>query len=203
LYNLFYELRDDKMKKQILTTIKYFFIITIVTGVIYPLFISAISLLVFPHKASGSLIVKEGKIIGSELIGQKFESDKYFWSRPSAIDYNPMPSGGSNLGPTSARLKQQYNDRKKLFIEKNLIKDASLIPNQMLFASASGVDPHISPEAALLQVNRIAIARVFNDNQKEKLIKLVDSMTENLQYGFLGDAVVNVLLLNLALDNLN
>jgi potassium-transporting ATPase KdpC subunit len=191
------------MKKQILITIKYFFIITIVTGVIYPLFISAVSIIVFPHKASGSLIEKDGKVIGSELIGQKFESDRYFWSRPSAIDYNPAPSSGTNLGPTSAKLKQQYDDRKKIFSEKNLIKNASLIPNQMLFASGSGVDPHISPEAAMIQINRIAMARSFNDQQKERLVKLVDSMTDNPQYGFLGDAVVNVLLLNLELDKLN
>jgi K+-transporting ATPase ATPase C chain len=99
------------MKKQLLITIKYFVAITIVTGLIYPLFITLISIIVFPGKASGSMIEKDGKVIGSELIGQKFESDKYFWSRPSAIDYNPMPSGGSNLGPTSAALKKSYDDR--------------------------------------------------------------------------------------------
>jgi len=191
------------MKKQLLITVKYFVAITIVTGLIYPLFITLISIIVFPGKASGSMIEKDGKIIGSELIGQKFESDKYFWSRPSAIDYNPMPSGGSNLGPTSAALKKSYDDRKKNFVEKNMIKDASAIPNEMFFASASGVDPHISPLSALLQVERVAKARNFDQSKKEKLIQLIDSLSEKPQFGFLGNSVVNILLLNLELDKMN
>ncbi|MCX6170518.1 MAG: potassium-transporting ATPase subunit KdpC [Ignavibacteriales bacterium] len=191
------------MKKQLLITIKYFAAITIVTGIIYPLFITLISIIVFPGKASGSLIEKDGKIIGSELIGQKFESDKYFWSRPSAIDYNPAPSGGSNLGPTSAKLKQLYEDRMKTFVEKNTVKDASTIPNEMFFASASGVDPHISPLSAMLQVERVAKARNFDNSKKEKLIQLINSLTEKPQFGFLGNSVVNILLLNLNLDKMN
>ena len=190
------------MKKQLLITIKYFVAITIVTGLIYPLFITLISIIVFPGKASGSMIEKDGKVIGSELIGQKFESDKYFWSRPSAIDYNPMPSGGSNLGPTSAALKKSYDDRMKNFVEKNMIKDASTIPNEMFFASASGVDPHISPLSAILQVERVAKARNFDQSKKEKLIQLINSLTEKPQLGFLGNSVVNILLLNLELDNM-
>jgi potassium-transporting ATPase KdpC subunit len=190
------------MKKQLLITIKYFAAITIITGLIYPLFITLISIIVFPGKASGSLIEKDGRVIGSELIGQKFESDKYFWSRPSAVDYNPMPSGGSNLGPTSAALKKSYDDRMKNFVEKNMIKDASTIPNEMFFASASGVDPHISPLSAMLQVERVAKARNFDQLKKEKLIQLVNSLTEKPQFGFLGNSVVNILLLNLKLDNM-
>lgn len=191
------------MKKQLLITIKYFVAITIVTGLIYPLFITLISIIVFPGKASGSFIEKDGKIIGSELIGQKFESDKYFWSRPSAIDYNPAPSSGSNLGPTSAKLKQLYDERIKNFVEKNMIKDASTIPNEMFFASASGVDPHISPLSAMLQVERVAKARNFDQSKKEKLIQLIDTLTEKPQIGFLGNSVVNTLLLNLELDKMN
>ncbi|MCX6175083.1 MAG: potassium-transporting ATPase subunit KdpC [Ignavibacteriales bacterium] len=191
------------MKKQLLITIKYFVAITIVTGLIYPLFITLISIIIFPGKASGSLIKKDGKIIGSELIGQKFESDKYFWSRPSAVDYNPMPSSGSNLGPTSAALKKSYDDRMKNFVEKNMIKDASIIPNEMFFASASGVDPHISPLSAMLQVERVAKARNFDQSKKEKLIQLINSLTEKPQFGFLGNSVVNILLLNLELDKMN
>jgi len=190
------------MKKQLLITIKYFVAITIVTGLIYPLFITLISIIVFPGKASGSMIEKDGKVIGSELIGQKFESDKYFWSRPSAIDYNPMPSGGSNLGPTSAALKKSYDDRMKNFVEKNMIKDASTIPNEMFFASASGVDPHISPLSAMLQVERVAKARNFDQSKKGNLIQLINSLTEKPQFGFLGNSVVNILLLNLELDKM-
>ena len=191
------------MKKQILITIKYFAIITVLTGIIYPLFISAISLLAFPDKSAGSIITREGKPVGSGLIGQKFESNKYFWPRPSAIDYNPMPSGGSNLGPTSAALKKFYDDKKMNFIGKNMVSDASSVPNEMFFASGSGVDPHISPPSALLQVERISKARNFSQIDKEKLIQLIDSHTEKPQFGFLGDAVVNVLLLNLELDKMN
>jgi K+-transporting ATPase ATPase C chain len=191
------------MKKQIIITLKYFLIITILTGIIYPLFITVISIILFPDKASGSTIEKEGKIIGSKLIGQKFESDKYFWSRPSAVDYNPMPSGGSNSGPTSAALQKFYQDKQKNFSEKNSIKDISAVPNEMFFASASGVDPHISPASAFFQVERIVKARNFDNAKKEKVIKLIDSLTENPQFGFLGNSVVNVLLLNLELDNIN
>lgn len=191
------------MKKQILITIKYFVLISILTGVIYPLFITVISTIVFPVKSSGSMIEKDGKLLGSELIGQNFTSDKYFWSRPSAIDYNPAPSSGTNLGPTSAKLKQLYEERKKNFIEKNMIKDASTIPNEMLFASGSGVDPHISPISAILQVERVAKARTFNQSKKEKLIQLINSLTEKPQFSFLGNSVVNILLLNLELDKMN
>jgi len=190
------------MKKQILITLKYFLAITILTGIIYPLLISAIAITIFPAKAGGSLVEKEGKIIGSELIGQKFESDKYFWPRPSAVDYNPMPSGGSNLGPTSAALKKFYDDKKKNFIEKNMISDTSSVPNEMLFASGSGVDPHISPESAMLQVERVSKARNFDPSKKEKLYRLIDSLTEKPQFGFLGNSVINVLLLNLELDKI-
>jgi K+-transporting ATPase ATPase C chain len=190
------------MKKQIIITLKYFLAITIFTGVIYPLFISIVAAVTFPSKASGSLIERDNKVIGSELIGQKFESDKYFWSRPSAIDYNPMPSGGSNYGPTSAALKKFYEDKMKNFDDKNFIKDSSAVPNEMFFASASGVDPHISPLSALLQVGRIAKARNFDEAGKTKLYQLVNSLTEKPQFGFLGNSVVNILLLNLELDKM-
>jgi len=188
------------MKKQIIITIKYFVLITILTGIVYPLFIIAVSVIIFPGKANGSMIEKDGRVIGSELIGQQFESDKYFWSRPSAIAYNPMPSGASNLGPTSAALKKVFDERKKNFAGKNQITDLSSIPNEMLFASGSGVDPHISPESAKLQVERIVKSRGFNNAQKEKVIGLVDSLTQCPQFGLLGNSVVNVLLLNLQLD---
>ncbi len=191
------------MKNQISISIKYLLAITLITGLIYPLFISLISVILFPHKASGSLIEEDGIVIGSKLIGQKFETDKYFWSRPSAIDYNPAPSSGTNLAPTSERLKQIFLKRKKDFAEKNFLKNPELIPNEMLFASASGVDPHISPASAMLQVERIAKARNFDRAKKEKIIGLINSLTESPQFGVWGNSVVNILLLNLALDKMN
>ena len=137
--------------------------------------------LIFPSKANGSLILKDGKIIGSELIGQKFDSTIYFWSRPSAVGYNPIPSGASNYGPTSDTLLKLVTARRNLFSRMNSV-DISAIPKEMIFASASGLDPDISPEAALLQVDRIVKARHFNEKQKEKLLKMINDMTETPQF---------------------
>lgn len=190
------------MKTQVILALKFLLVMTILSGVIYPFLMTGVAQLAFPSKANGSLIKKDGKIIGSELIGQKFDSIIYFWDRPSAVDYNPIPSGASNFGPTSEKLKKQVSERRLLFAKNNSIKDTSAIPKEMIFASASGLDPHISPEAALLQVNRIAIARHFNDNQKEKLLKDIKDMTEAPQYLLLGEKRINVLMLNLELDKI-
>jgi len=176
---------------------------TVLTGIIYPLVMTGLAQLSFPSKANGSLIKKDGKIIGSKLIGQKFDSTIYFWSRPSAIDYNPIPSGASNLGPTSDKLKKQVVERRILFATMNTIVDTTAIPKEMLFASASGLDPHISQKAALLQVDRIAKARNFNAIQKQNLVQSVINLTETPQFLVLGEERVNVLILNLELDKLD
>jgi len=176
---------------------------TVLTGFIYPFFITGVAQLVLPAKANGSLIMKDGKIIGSELIGQKFDSSIYFWSRPSAIDYNPIPSGASNLGPTSDKLKKQVAERRFLFVTMNSITDTTTIPKEMIFASASGLDPHISQKAALLQVDRVAKARNFNTIQKQNLVQSVKNLTETPQFLVLGEERVNVLVLNLELDKLD
>jgi K+-transporting ATPase ATPase C chain len=190
------------MKTQLLISIKIFAVFTLLLGLIYPLLITAIAQLTFPAKANGSLIVQENKVVGSELIAQKFDSEKYFSSRPSATDYNPMPSGGSNLGPISTKLKQQVIDRKKQFVEFNKLSESEKVPSEMLLASASGLDPHISPKAALLQVDRIAKARQFNESQKQQLVQLVKNLSEGPQFFILGENRVNVLLLNLELDKM-
>ena len=182
--------------------IKIFLVFTILTGVIYPLLVTGIAQVVFPHQANGSLILKDNKIIGSELIGQQSDSTIYFTSRPSAIGNNPLPSGGSNYGLTSKKLKDQFTERKNKFIAFNQLDKNTEIPSEMLFASASGLDPHISPEAAHLQINRIAKARKFGLVQKQELITLVDNMSETPQLMCLGESRVNVLLLNIALDKL-
>ncbi|MCX6256977.1 MAG: potassium-transporting ATPase subunit KdpC [Bacteroidia bacterium] len=189
------------MKTQTITALKILLIMTVLTGIIYPLCMTGLAQLIFPYRANGSLLKRDGKIIGSELIGQKSDSIKYFWSRPSAIDYNPVPSGASNFGPTSAQLKKQVVQRRKVFAEKNLVPDTTAIPKEMIFASASGLDPHISPEAALLQVERIARARNFDISQKQKLIKCINELTEYPQFFCLGEKRINVLMLNLTLDN--
>ena len=190
------------MKTQLLISIKIFALFTVLCGIAYPLLITGIAQVVFPAKANGSLIVQDNKVIGSESIGQKFDSEIYFWSRPSATDYSAMPSGGSNFGPTSLKLKQLVADRTAQWIKSNPTSDAGKIPSEMLLASASGLDPHISPKAALLQVDRIVKARKFSDQQKQKLLKIVTEQTESPQFSFLGETRINVLTLNIALDKL-
>ena len=191
------------MKTQLIIALKFLLGMTILTGIIYPLFITGVAQLSYPSKANGSLIMKDGKIIGSDLIGQNFDSSIYFWSRPSAIGYNPIPSGASNYGPTSDTLKKQVTARRILFAAKNSMTDIMAIPKEMIFASGSGLDPQISPEAAMLQLERVATARKLDDTKKQQLQKLIKNLTEELQFSLFGERRINVLLLNLELIQLN
>lgn len=191
------------MKTQLIISIKIFAVLTVLCGVVYPLFITGIAQLAFPRQANGSLIVQDNKVIGSELIGQKFDQENYFWPRPSATDYSAMPSGGSNLGQTSSKLKQLVADRTAQWVKFNPTSDPEKIPSEMLLASASGLDPHISPKAALLQVDRIVKTRQLNDNQKQQLVKSIHDLSESPQFLFLGDERINVLVLNLELNKLD
>ena len=190
------------MKTQSIIALKFLLIMTILTGILYPLLMTGMAQAIFPSKANGSLIMKNGKIIGSELIGQKFDSTIYFWSRPSAIDYNPIPSGASNYGPTSDKLKKQVVERRASFVTKNSIVNTINIPKEMIFASASGLDPHISPEAAMLQLDRVAKARNLTETQKQQVKQLVMNKTEGLQFSLFGEPRINVFNLNLALDEI-
>lgn len=191
------------MKKIIIQSFKIFLFITMLTGFIYPLVILLIGQIIFPYQANGSLIVKDGNVIGSELLGQNFSDSIYFQSRPSAINYNPMPSGASNLGLSSALLKEQVNTREIEFRKNNLLDDSISVPPDILFASASGVDPHISVESAKLQINRIIKSRNFKPDKSRLIYNLVDSLAEYPQFGILGNQVVNVLNLNLKLDEVS
>jgi K+-transporting ATPase ATPase C chain len=190
------------MKTQTIIALKLILVMTVLTGLIYPVFMTGVAQLAFPVKANGSLVKKGGKIIGSKLIGQKFDSSIYFWSRPSAIDYNPIPSGASNLSPTSDKLKKQVTERRRLFVTNNSIADTSTVPKEMLFASGSGLDPDISPESALLQSKRVAIARNLNETEKQKLDQLIKNKTQEPQFFLFGKPRINVFELNLALDNI-
>ena len=190
------------MKTQTIIALKFLLVMTILTGIIYPLLMTGVAQLSYPSKANGSLIMKDGKVIGSELIGQKFDSSIYFWSRPSAIGYNPIPSGASNYGPTSDTLKKQVGARRVFFAKMNSLSDPLSTPKEMVFASGSGLDPHISPEAALVQADRVIKARHLNDNQKEELLKKIKDMTQAPQFLCLGEPRINVLILNLELDKI-
>lgn len=187
------------MGKQIRPALLVLLLFILVTGILYPLAVTGLAQLFFPFHANGSLIEVGGQVVGSELIGQAFNDAKYFWSRPSAIEYNPMPSSGSNLGPTSQELQEQVQQREQdLRSLYELPADASLPPD-LLFASGSGLDPHISPAAARLQIPRVAQARGMTN---EQVANLVEQSIETAQLGLLGEPRVNVFLLNLALDTL-
>lgn len=190
------------MKAQTLTAAKFLMVMTVITGIIYPLLMTGLAQISYPSKANGSMIIIEGKIRGSELIGQKFDSTIYFWSRPSATGYNPVPSGASNLGPTSDTLKKIIEGRRKLFSEANTMTGKMLVPQEMIFASASGLDPHISPQAALLQVNRISQARNLSEEMKKLIIQKIKELTKGPQFFILGEKRVNVLRLNIELDKI-
>ena len=175
--------------------------LTLITGVAYPLLVTGISQAAFRAKANGSLIEREGKLVGSSLIGQPFTDPKHFWSRPSATSpypYNASASSGSNLGPLNPALADAVSARVKALRDATPGND-SPVPVDLVTSSASGLDPHISPAAAEYQVNRVAMARNLDP---QKVRELVAHYTEGRQPGFLGEPGVNVLGLNLALDEM-
>jgi potassium-transporting ATPase KdpC subunit len=174
-------------------------LLTALTGFIYPVAVTGIAQLIFPGQANGSLIMKDGKPVGSALIGQPFDDPKYFWSRPSAtgpFPYNAGASSGSNLGPTNPDLLTAVADRADA-LKKAHPGNAAPVPVDLVTASGSGLDPHITPAAAFYQVSRVAKAR---GTSGERLRQLIAEHTEGRQFGILGEPRVNVLQLNLALD---
>jgi K+-transporting ATPase ATPase C chain len=177
-------------------------VLTIVTGVVYPLVVTGVSQLAFREQANGSLIVRDGKTVGSKLIGQPFSDPNHFWSRASATSpypYNAASSSGSNQGPTNPALIEAVSGRIKALRDADPGNELP-VPVDLVTASASGLDPHISPAAAEYQVERVARTRNL---QPAKVRELVAQHTENRQLGFLGEPRVNVLALNLALDALH
>jgi K+-transporting ATPase ATPase C chain len=189
--------------KSFVIALRIFLFFTILTGLIYPLLVTSIAQLMFPSESNGSITYRDNTPVGSLLIGQSFDSSAiYFISRPSAISYNPIPSGGSNYGLTSRKLKEQFDRRKQEFITANMLYPQAEIPPEMLFASGSGLDPHISPEAAMLQVDRVSKTRNFSNEQKIRLKNRIIQLTEPPQFLFLGQKRINVLLLNLETDKI-
>ena len=188
------------MKNLIRPAVSLFLLLTLITGVLYPLAVTGIAEVAFPEAANGSLIFKDGKSVGSRLIGQNFTDPKYFWGRPSATSpqpYNASASGGSNLGPLNPALTDGVKGR--IAALKAADPDnTGAIPADLVTASASGLDPHISPAAAKYQIERVARARQIDT----AVVKaMVARFTEERQWSIFGDARVNVLELNLALDS--
>ena len=196
------------MLKEIRPAIILLLLLTLITGLAYPLAMTAIAGVIFPKQAAGSLVERDGKVVGSALIGQEFKSEKYFHGRPSAATapdptdstktvpapYNAANSGGSNLGPTSKAL----NDRVKEDVDKLKAENPNAtVPIDLVTTSGSGLDPDISPEAALFQVPRVAKAR---NMPEDRVRQLVTENTANRLAGLIGEPRVNVLALNLALD---
>jgi K+-transporting ATPase ATPase C chain len=196
------------MLREIRPAIVFIIALTVITGLAYPLAMTGIAGVLFPHQAQGSIIERDGKVVGSELIGQEFTSDKYFHGRPSATTapdpadstktvpapYNAANSGGSNLGPTNkALIERVQGDLDKLKQENPSVP----VPIDLVTTSGGGLDPHISPAAALFQVPRVAKAR---NMPEDRVRQLVDEQIEGRTLGLFGEPRVNVLALNLALD---
>lgn len=177
-------------------------VLTILTGLIYPLVTTGVAQIIFPKQSNGSIITKNGKAIGSKLIGQEFKNPKYFQGRPSAAGkngYDASSSAGSNLGPTNKTLINEASKRAAEIRKENGLPANAKVPSDLITASASGLDPDISPEAAYFQIPRIAKLRGISES---KLRDLVKSHVTGRQFGILGEPRVNVLELNLALDKL-
>ena len=189
------------MKNILRPALVLFLILTLITGVAYPLLVTGVAQTLFPIQAAGSIILRDGKAVGSELIGQNFTDPKHFWGRPSAtgpMPYNASASSGSNQGPLNPALTDAVKGR----IEALRAEDSGntkRVPVDLVTASASGLDPHISPAAANYQVSRVAKARGL---AADKVQAEVDAQTETPLFGLLGEPRVNVLKLNLALDKL-
>lgn len=187
------------MNKLLRQSLSLLLLMTVITGVLYPLAATGLAQLIFPHQANGSLIVKDGKPVGSVLIGQSFTEPKYFWGRPSATSpnaYNASASSGSNLGPTNPALTDAVKQRITALRAADPGNNAP-VPVDLVTTSGSGLDPEISPAAAQYQLARVARARGLS---AARVQQLVDTSTSGRQLGVLGEPRVNVLQLNLALD---
>jgi K+-transporting ATPase KdpC subunit len=193
--------QSSTIRRQLSSALVLLGVMVLLTGIIYPLIITLIAQVIFPHQANGSLIVDDGKYLGSELIGQQFDREGYFWGRPSATQpspYNGSASSGSNYGPSNEELLGNIQKRIEA-LKKSDPQNTMSIPVDLVTYSASGLDPHISRAAALYQVPRVARQR----NMSEELLQeRVNRFTEGRQFGVLGEPGVNVLRLNLSLDEI-
>lgn len=191
------------MWKNVTTSIMMLLVLSFVTGIAYPLGMTGLAQILFPVQANGSLLMVDGKRIGSKLIGQNFTTEGYFHGRPSHVGdngYDAASSSGSNFGPTNKKFKETLFERLNVERQLNILPQGAAIPSDLVLASASGLDPHITPASAVVQVERVAKARGLNN---EQVAALVTEFVEGRQLGLFGEERVNVLELNLALDRLN
>jgi K+-transporting ATPase ATPase C chain len=189
------------MSKHIQPAIVLFVVLTVITGVVYPALVTGVAKVLFPAKAKGSVVARDGKEVGSELIGQSFSDPRYFWPRPSAtspVPYNATAGSGSNQAPSNPALARAVEERGAALRAAH--PQGGPVPVDLVTASASGLDPHINPAAANYQVERVARARGM---KPQELQQLVDEIAEGRTLGVLGEPRVNVLKLNLALDRLS
>ncbi len=183
--------------RKLLNIIRLFIWLSLLTGLIYPLLITGVAQLFWRFQAGGSLLNVQGVMVGSHLLAQNFTGERYFWPRPSSQEFDPMRSGGSNLGPMSSELKRLVEER-----AKRLKRTPDDIPSELLFASGSGLDPHIGPAAAYYQLERILRARGLADDPLARIAlrELIEESVEPRSFGFLGTTRINVLELNYKLD---
>ena len=184
--------------KKILVSIRVYIIFTVLLGLIYPFVVTVIAQVILPYQANGSIMINGDKVVGSKLIGQNFSNPEYFHSRPSANNYDAVNSGGTNLGPSSKKLIDTTADKIANVRQENGLSSDTKIPSDMVLSSASGLDPHISVQSALLQVNRISKIRGIT---VKNLKKMINNNTDSDFIGIWGCSGVNVLKLNLAVDN--
>jgi potassium-transporting ATPase KdpC subunit len=187
--------------RQFVRALLLFILFSVLTGLAYPFLVTGLCQLIFPYKANGSLIIANGKIVGSDLIGQTFTSTKYFNGRPSAIEkpYDASNSGGSNFGPSNAKFLEEVGKRIGKVRQEDGLNPGASVPADLVLASGSGLDPHISLDAAMIQVPRVGGARKLSDAQVREI---VDKLAETPFLGLAGQKIVNVVQLNLALDAL-
>jgi len=190
------------MLRQIINAFALLMVFTILTGLVYPLAMTGLAQALFPFEANGSILIQDGKSIGSALIGQNFTSANYFHGRPSAAGtdgYDATSSGGSNLGPTSKKLVETVTDNIAKVRDENQLDEQKLVPSDLVLASGSGLDPDISPAGAYVQIERVAKERGLSISQVRDL---VEERIKGRQLGILGEPRINVLELNLAIDTL-
>jgi potassium-transporting ATPase KdpC subunit len=188
--------------KQFRPAILMVVVFTVITGLLYPLAVTGVAQVAFPGASDGSLVRDaNGNVLGSSIIGQQFSDPKYFWGRPSAAGdgYDAANSSGSNLGPTSEKLRQQVTERAQALREANGLPNDAIVPAELVTASASGLDPNISPDGARFQAHRVAQERGLTDQQ---VLDLIDDHIDGRTLWFMGEEKVNVLELNMALDAL-